>query len=216
MRLLKEVTETVNLIQESATDPGKKDYYIEGIYMMGEVQNKNGRVYPSEVLDPEVERYIEEYVSKNRAFGELGHPDNPSINLDRVSHLIVELKKDGANWRGKAKIIDTPCGKIVKSIIEAGGKLGVSSRALGSLKSESGTNIVQNDLKIMTAADIVADPSAPEAFVEAIMEDKEWLLDANGDWQPVAESYRKRIREANLNALKEEKIRIFKDFLSRL
>ena len=173
MKLIKEVVETTNLIVEEKLGKGKQ-YYIEGTFLQSEIVNRNGRMYTESVMDNEVNRYIKEYVDKNRAYGELGHPDSPSINLDRVSHMIVGLTKEGTNYRGKAKILDTPMGRIAKGLLEGGANLGVSSRAMGSLVANSkGVQIVQDDFMLSTAADIVADPSAPDAFVRGIMENRE-------------------------------------------
>jgi len=175
MKFIKEVQETTNLIVENKL--GKKSYFIEGIFLQSELKNRNGRMYPESIMDKEVGRYLKEYVEKNRAYGELGHPDTPSINLDRVSHLIVDLRKEGTNYVGKAKILETPMGNIARGLLDGGANLGVSSRALGSLKSNNeGVQIVQDDFMLSTAADIVADPSAPDAFVQGIMESKEWVF----------------------------------------
>lgn len=184
MKLIKETIEDVQYLKEAAED-GKKNYYIEGIIMQGDIKNRNGRVYPKEVLMRELTRYNESYVSKNRAFGELGHPQGPTINLDRVSHMFTDLKEDGSNVIGRAKVMDTPMGKIVKNIIDDGGQLGISSRGMGSLKrSKDGIMEVQNDFMLATAGDIVADPSAPNAFVNGIMEGVEFYYDlASGTWQ---------------------------------
>lgn len=173
MKLLRTITENISFKK----DP-YKNYFIEGIFMQADVVNRNGRRYPEKILDQACEEYLKEYVEKNRAYGELSHPqDDPNTRLERVSHLIVELRKDGKNWYGKAKILDTDMGKIVKAIIDGGGKLAVSSRALGSLRNDGKSDVV-DDLKLLSAADIVAEPSAPEAFVEAVMEDVEWVYDS--------------------------------------
>ena len=178
------MTHTVKLISEEIQDVeyiceekenGKKDYKIKGIFMQADVKNRNGRVYPMEVLDKEVKRYNKEYIKEKRAFGELGHPDGPTVNLERASHMITALYPDGKNFIGEAKILKTPMGEIVKSLMEEGAKLGVSSRGMGSLDQKNGANYVRNDFYLATAADIVADPSAPNAFVEGIMEGKEWI-----------------------------------------
>jgi hypothetical protein len=184
MKLIKELVEEVQYLKES-TEDGKKNYYIEGIIMQGDLKNRNGRIYPKEVLMKELNRYNENYVAKKRAFGELGHPQGPTINLDRASHLFTELKEDGSNVVGRAKIMDTPMGKIVKNIIDEGGQLGISSRGMGSLKrGKDGIMEVQNDFMLATAGDIVADPSAPDAFVNGIMEGVEFYYDiASGTWQ---------------------------------
>ncbi len=169
MKLLKELNESVEYLVEEK-DSGMKDYYIEGVFLQADIKNRNGRLYPARVLDKEVNRYIGEMVEKKRAFGELSHPDSPSVNLDRVSHVIKELRKEDSNWIGKAKIIDTPMGNIVKSFIDEGAVLGVSSRGVGSLKERNGANEVQEDFHLAVAADIVADPSAPDAFISGLME----------------------------------------------
>ena len=178
------MTHTVKLISEEIQDVeyiceekenGKKDYKIKGIFMQADVKNRNGRVYPMEVLDKEVKRYNKEYIKEKRAFGELGHPDGPTVNLERASHMITALYPDGKNFIGEAKILKTPMGEIVKSLMDEGAKLGVSSRGMGSLDQKNGANYVRNDFYLATAADIVADPSAPNAFVEGIMEGKEWV-----------------------------------------
>jgi hypothetical protein len=213
MKLLTEVNEVIKIVSESAE--GKpKDYFIEGIFIQCEKPNRNNRVYKMEYMQPEVDRYVEEYVNKNRAFGELGHPDNPTINLDRVSHLITVLEQKGNDYIGKAKVLDTPNGKIVKAFIDGGCMLGVSTRGLGSLQQEKSFSMVQPDYKIMTAADIVADPSAHEAFVEAVMESKEWVWNNGIVKEVTIDSYKKRMNSSK--RLQEEKIAIFKDFLSRL
>ena len=178
MKLISEMVDDdkIEFITEE-TDNGQKSHYIKGVFMQAEQKNRNGRIYPKKILGEQVNKYINNYVLQNRAFGELGHPDGPVVNLERVSHMIKELREDGNNWVGKAKIMDTPYGKIVKNLIDEGAKLGVSSRGMGSLKTVRGTNIVQDDFYLATAADIVADPSAPEAFVEGVMEGKEWVWD---------------------------------------
>ena len=176
MKLIREELESVEFIVESKN--GKKSMYIEGVFLQGNIKNRNGRMYPMETLRKEVARYNENHVQSGRALGELGHPDGPTVNLDRVSHKIVSLKESGSNFVGKAKILNTPMGKIASSLIEEGVKLGVSSRGIGSLKqTREGVNIVGDDFMLATAADIVADPSAPDAFVEGIMEGKEWVWD---------------------------------------
>ena len=176
MKLIREeINEAKYIIEE---DNGKKSHKIKGIFMQANIKNRNGRVYPMEVLEKEVNRYNKEFVQKKRAFGELGHPDGPTVNLERVSHIITELKSDGkGNYVGEAKITDTPYGKIVKSLIDEGAQLGVSSRGMGSLENKGGTNYVKSDFYLATAADIVADPSAPQAFVNGVMEGKEWVWD---------------------------------------
>ncbi len=175
MKLITEHTEDVQYLEEKVGD--KKNLFIEGIFLQAEQKNRNGRVYPFSILEREVKRYNDKYVDQNRAFGELGHPQGPTVNLDRVSHMITELKADGNNFVGKAKIMDTPMGKIVSSLMTEGAQLGVSSRGMGSLKEKNGINEVQDDYYLATAADIVADPSAPNCFVQGIMEGKEWAWD---------------------------------------
>jgi len=179
MKLITEVNETIKCFEEVIDEAtGKKNMYIEGVFMQSNIKNRNGRVYPTEVLEKEVSRYNKEYVEKKRAFGELGHPSGPTINLERVSHLITDLKKDGDNFVGKAKIMESPYGQIVKGLINEGAQLGVSSRGMGSLKpNREGINEVQDDFYLATAGDIVADPSAPDAFVNGIMEGVEWIWD---------------------------------------
>jgi hypothetical protein len=214
MKLIKEVTESVNYLTEEKD--GKKFLYIEGPFLVSEKVNRNGRMYKEETMHKEVERYTEEYINKNRAFGELGHPDTPSINLDRVSHLIVGLRKEGSEWIGKAKILETPMGNIARQIIEGGGQVGVSSRGLGSLKTVNGVNIVQDDFHLATAADIVADPSAPGAFVQGIMEGKEWMM-VNDVWTEVQyEEARKQIRQASRKEIEQVSLKIFENFIKKL
>jgi hypothetical protein len=175
MKLITETIEDINLICEDLEESGKKSYYIEGVFLQGDIKNRNGRIYPSAVLSKEVDKYTESFISKGRALGELGHPEGPTINLDRVSHKIVSLKKEGSNFVGKAKLLETPMGKIASNLLNEGVKLGVSSRGMGSLELKNGVNYVKDDFMLATAADIVADPSAPDAFVEGIMEGKEWV-----------------------------------------
>ena len=176
MKLISESLENVKFLKEE-DDNGKKNYKIRGVFMQGGIKNRNGRVYPVEVLQKEIERYNEKFVDENRAYGELGHPEGPTVNLDRVSHMVTSLKQDGKDFIGEAKIMDTPMGKIVKNIMDEGGKLGVSSRGMGSLEQKNGANYVKPDFMLAAAADIVADPSAPNAFVQGIMEGKEWIWD---------------------------------------
>jgi len=216
MRLIREVYEQTNTIVESKLGKGK-EYFIEGIFLQSELKNRNGRMYPESVMDNEVGRYIKESVEKNRAYGELGHPDTPSINLDRVSHMIVSLRKEGTNYIGKAKILETPMGQIARGLLDGGANLGVSSRALGSLKeNHEGIQIVQDDFMLSTAADIVADPSAPDAFVRGIMESKEWVfVDGKFVEQHIEEAQRS-IRKASSRNLEEAKIIAFQKFLSKI
>ena len=177
MKLMCELMEDVEMLVEKDETTDKKEYFIKGVFLQAEQKNRNGRVYPLETMQKEVDRYSKQYIDTNRAFGELGHPDGPTINLERVSHMVKELKQDGPNFVGKAKIMETPYGKIVKNLIDEGAKLGVSSRGMGSLKTLGGSQIVQDDFHLATAGDIVADPSAPMAFVEGIMEGREWIWD---------------------------------------
>lgn len=217
--LIKEIFEEVQYITE-ANEKGEKNYYIEGIIMQGDVKNRNGRIYPSNVLMREMNRYNENYVSKNRAFGELGHPQGPTINLDRVSHMFTELKADGSNVVGRAKITKTPMGDVVKGLIDSGAQLGISSRGMGSVKAnKEGIMEVQNDFMLATAGDIVADPSAPDAFVKGIMEGVTWVYDiASSSW--VSANAFDQIEEEvkkNYNQIDEAKAAIvFKRFLNSL
>jgi len=207
MKLITEMYDDFEVLEEGTN--GKKEMKIQGVFMQAETKNRNGRIYPNEVLQKEVKRYNKELVEKKRAFGELGHPEGPTVNLDRVSHLIEELKPDGNNIIGKAKILDTPNGKIVKELLNAGAKLGVSSRGMGTLEKKGQTNYVKDDFYLATAADIVADPSAPEAFVEGIMEGKEWIWD-NGVIKEAEIARIHRLASANKQA------QAFESFLSKL
>ena len=215
MRLIKEVFETTNLIVEERK--GKKEYFIEGVFLQAEIQNRNKRMYPESVMDNEVARYLKEAVEKNRAYGELGHPDTPSINLDRVSHMITSLRKEGTNYVGRAKIMETPMGNIARGLLDGGANLGVSSRALGSLKmNNEGVQIVQDDFMLSTAADIVADPSAPDAYVRGIMESKEWVFVDGKFVEQNIEETQKFIKRASSKQLQEAKILAFQNFLSKI
>ena len=217
MKLICEVNEDIRYISEAKED-GKKQYFIEGIFMQGDIKNRNGRVYPANVLEKEVKRYNKEYVEKNRAYGELGHPQGPSINLEGVSHMITKLERDGSNFMGRAKIMtETPYGAIVKSLMDEGAQLGVSSRGMGSLKQNGqGVSEVQGDFYLATAADIVADPSAPDAFVQGIMEGKEWVWQNGVIREATISDYQKQIKTASREELEEAKLRVFKDFLTKL
>ena len=216
MKLITEVMDENAIEFITEENNGQKSHYIKGVFMQAEQKNRNGRIYPKKVLDEQVRKYINNYVIQNRAFGELGHPDGPVVNLERVSHMIKELNEDGNNWVGKAKIMDTPYGKIVKNLIDEGAKLGVSSRGMGSLKNVKGTNIVQDDFHLATAADIVADPSAPEAFVEGVMEGKEWVWDNGVIREQENEKIRNELTNAKRKQLEETKLNLFKSFLSKL
>lgn len=216
MRLIKEFNESISYLTEESKDPKKPNVFIEGVFLQSDLKNKNGRIYPKEIMQREVQRYVDENVKTKRAYGELGHPDGPTVNLDRVSHMITSLKEDGNNWIGKAKIMDTPMGRIVKELISEGAQLGVSSRGLGSLKERNGINEVQDDFMLATAADIVADPSAPDAFVSGIMEGKEWVF-VNGRWtEQDIEEAKSTISRANIRDLEEEKMQVFSNFLDKL
>ena len=216
MKLIREEIETVEFLVEQKN--GKKSMYIEGVFLQGNIKNRNGRMYPMETLRKEVSRYNENHVQAGRALGELGHPDGPTVNLDRVSHKIVSLKESGSNFVGKAKILNTPMGKIASSLIEEGVRLGVSSRGIGSLKmTREGVNVVGDDFMLATAADIVADPSAPDAFVEGIMEGKEWVWDGGILREKYAQkTYREINTLVDQSALDEKKLNLFNDFLSNL
>ena len=215
MKLIKEHTEQVKYLVEEKLGKGK-EYFIEGVFLQSNLKNRNGRIYPVEILDNEVKRYNDEYVNKNRAFGELGHPDSPTINLDRVSHMIKSLRRDGDNFIGKAKIMDTPYGKIVKSLIDEGATLGVSSRGMGSLDRKGDVSYVGKDFTLATAADIVADPSAPNAFVEGVMESKEWVMVDGKFVEKDLREMQANIRRASSKNLQEAKIKAFQTFLSKI
>lgn len=213
MKLIQELVEEVQFVAES--NEGNKNYFIEGVFLQSNLKNRNGRMYPKNVMKREVNRYMKEYVEAKRAFGELGHPEGPTINLDRVSHMIVSLKEEGNNYIGKAKIMDTPMGKIAKNLLDEGAKLGVSSRGLGSLKlNNEGINEVQDDFFLATAADIVADPSAPDAFVQGVMENKEWIfVDGMWTYQNMDET-KKIIEQAQRKQLEDVKMKVFENFLN--
>ena len=215
LRLFSEAVEEVEYICEGKED-GNKNYKIKGIFMQADIKNRNGRVYPQPVLEKEVKKYNKNFIQEKRAFGELGHPDGPTVNLERVSHMITSLVPDGKNFIGEAKIMATPMGEIVKNLMDEGAKLGVSSRGMGSLEQKNGANYVRDDFYLATAADIVADPSAPNAFVEGIMEGKEWVWN-NGVLEPqIIDSYKGTISSASRSELEEAKLYAFADFLSKL
>ena len=215
VKLIAEAVEEVEYITEEK-EGGGKNYKIRGIFMQADIKNRNGRIYPMEVLNEEVKKYNKNFIEKKRAFGELGHPDGPTVNLERVSHMITSLEPDGKNFIGEAKIMDTPMGKIVKNLMDEGAKLGVSSRGMGSLKQKGGANVVSDDFYLATAADIVADPSAPNAFVEGIMEGKEWVWNNGALVEAHVADLKKRFdvkkhqRQVNLEALE------FAKFLEKL
>ena len=214
MKLITETIEDVQVITEGKGD--SKKLYIEGVFLQSELKNRNGRMYPFSVLQKEVNRYNEEYIKTSRALGELGHPDGPTVNLDRVSHRIVSLVEDGTNFRGKAQILDTPMGKIASSLLGEGVKLGVSSRGMGSIDKREDCNVVMDDFMLATAADIVADPSAPDAFVNGIMEGKEWAWDNGILKETKVAKYQSYMNNATRKNLEERTLRVFEDFLSGL
>ena len=214
MRLIAEEITTVDFICEDKE--GKKNYFIEGVFLQAELKNRNNRMYPLKTLSKEVAKYDENYIQKGRALGELGHPDGPSINLDRVSHKILSLKEDGNNFIGRAKLLDTPMGGIAKNLLDEGVKLGVSSRGMGSIRKEENCNVVMDDFMLATAADIVADPSAPDAFVDGIMEGKEWVWDNGVLKEAKVAQIKQEIDQATLINLQERKISAFEAFLKSL
>jgi hypothetical protein len=214
MKLITESIEDIQILTEEKD--GKKTLYIEGVFLQGEIKNRNGRIYPFGVLQKEVERYSEEYVRAGRALGELGHPDGPTVNLDRVSHKITSLKAEGTNFIGKARILDTPMGSIAKNLLGEGVKLGVSSRGMGTLKEENGVKYVSDDFMLATAADIVADPSAPDAFVNGIMEGKEWVWEGGLLRERQIQEMKKEIDNASKANLEERMLSAFDQFLSNL
>jgi len=216
MKLITEMTEEVRYLTE-ATENGKKSLFIEGPFLVYDKPNRNNRMYSKQIMEREVDRYNEEYVKTKRALGELGHPDTPTINLERVSHIITELRDDGQCYIGKAKILETPYGNIVKNFIESGVRLGVSSRGMGTLaQSKNGINLVQDDFRLATAADIVADPSAPGAYVNGIMENKEWLFLEGRYVEVDIDSAKKEIKKASKLQLEEVALKLFKNYISKL
>ena len=216
MKLIREDIQDTKFIVEEKLGKGKQ-YYIEGIFLQSDIVNRNKRMYSEKVMDKEVARYMKEQVETNRAYGELGHPDTPSINLDRVSHLIVDLRKEGTNYVGKAKILETPMGNIARGLLDGGANLGVSSRALGSLQmNKEGVQVVQDDFMLSTAADIVADPSAPDAFVRGIMESVEWVFVDGKFEQRQIEETKKLIQRTPSKRLTEASISAFQNFLNNL
>lgn len=214
MKLItEEITDAQYIVEENG---GKKDYKIKGIFMQSETKNKNGRIYPKNILEREVMRYNREFINKNRAFGELGHPDGPTVNLERVSHMIKSLYPEGNNFIGEAKVLDTPYGKIVKNLIDEGARLGVSSRGMGTLTNSNGANYVKDDFYLATAADIVADPSAPEAFVEGIMEGKEWVWDNGVLKEQEINELKLQVEQARRTQLADIQAKVFESFLKKL
>lgn len=214
MKLICEVNEEIEILTEDKN--GQKSYFIEGTFLQGDIKNRNGRIYEFKMLKDKVEQYRKEFVEQKRAFGELGHPEGPTINLERVSHMITELKPDGKNFYGKAKIMETPYGKIVKNLMDEGAKLGVSSRGVGSLEEKNGANYVKDDFRLSTAADIVADPSAPEAFVRGVMEGREWIYENGVLKAKEIEEIKASIRRASSRNLEEQQIKAFAKFIRSL
>jgi hypothetical protein len=214
MKLICEINEDIEVLTEDKN--GQKSYFIEGTFLQGDIKNRNGRVYEFKMLKDKVEQYRKEFVEQKRAFGELGHPEGPTINLERVSHMITELKPDGKNFYGKAKVMDTPYGKIVKNLMDEGAKLGVSSRGVGSIEEKNGANYVKDDFRLSTAADIVADPSAPEAFVRGVMEGREWVYENGVLKAREIEEIKESIRRASSRNLEEQQIKAFARFIRSL
>ena len=215
MKLIREEIETAKVTITEGKN-GKKNHFIEGVFLQGEIKNRNGRMYPISTLQREAKNYNTKYIEKGRALGELGHPDGPTINLDRVSHLITSLKQEGNNYVGKARLLDTPMGNIAKNLIDEGVKLGVSSRGLGTIRERDGVKVVMDDFMLATAADIVADPSAPDAFVNGIMEGKEWIYNNGAVQEQTVEQIKKRIDNAALNQMEEVKLSAFSQYLQGL
>ena len=215
MKLIREEIETAKVTITEGKN-GKKNHFIEGVFLQGEIKNRNGRMYPISTLQREAISYNKKYIEKGRALGELGHPDGPTINLDRVSHLITSLKQEGNNYVGKARLLDTPMGNIAKNLIDEGVKLGVSSRGLGTIRERDGVKVVMDDFMLATAADIVADPSAPDAFVNGIMEGREWIYNSGAIQEQTVEQIKKRIDNAALNQMEEVKLSAFNQFLQQL
>ena len=214
MKLICEVNESIEILTEEKD--GQKQYFIEGTFLQGDIKNRNGRVYEFKMLKDKVEQYRKDFVAQKRAFGELGHPEGPTINLERVSHMISELSPDGKNFYGKAKIMDTPYGKIVKNLMDEGAKLGVSSRGVGSIEEKNGANYVKDDFRLSTAADIVADPSAPEAFVRGVMVGREWIFENGLLVQREIDEIKETIRKTSSRKLEEQMVNAFKRFINKL
>lgn len=215
MKLFCDINEEITILKEEVS-PGLKNYFIEGVMLQANIRNRNNREYPMEVLEPEVDRYRKAFVDQKRAFGELGHPDGPIINLERVSHMITNLRREGNNFIGRAKIMDTPYGKIVKNFIDEGAKIGVSTRGMGTLEQKGSHSVVKGDFQLATAADIVADPSAPDAFVRGIMEGKEWVWDNGILKEKTVEEMRRTIIKTPSRRLDETKVEIFAKFMRNL
>ena len=215
MKLIREEIETAKVTITEGKN-GKKSHFIEGVFLQGEIKNRNGRMYPISTLQREAVNYNKKYIEKGRALGELGHPDGPTINLDRVSHLITSLKQEGNNYVGKARLLDTPMGNIAKNLIDEGVKLGVSSRGLGTIRERDGVKVVMDDFMLATAADIVADPSAPDAFVNGIMEGREWIYNNGAVQEQTVEQIKKRIDNAALNQMEQVKLSAFNQYMQSL
>ena len=215
MKLIREEIETAKVTITEGKN-GRKNHFIEGVFLQGEIKNRNGRMYPISTLQREAVNYNKKYIEKGRALGELGHPDGPTINLDRVSHLITSLKQEGNNYIGKARLLDTPMGNIAKNLIDEGVKLGVSSRGLGTIRERDGVKVVMDDFMLATAADIVADPSAPDAFVNGIMEGKEWIYNNGSVQEQTVEQIKKRIDNAALNQMEQVKLSAFNQYMQSL
>ena len=215
MKLIREEIEEAKVLITEGKN-GKQTHFIEGVFLQGEIKNRNGRMYPISTLQREAKAYNTKYIEQGRALGELGHPDGPTINLDRVSHLITSLKQEGNNYVGKARLLDTPMGNIAKNLIDEGVKLGVSSRGLGTIRERDGVKVVMDDFMLATAADIVADPSAPDAFVNGIMEGREWIYNSGAIQEQTVEQIKKRIDNAALNQMEEVKLSAFNQYLQQL
>jgi hypothetical protein len=214
MKLICEVNEEIEILTEDKN--GQKSYFIEGTFLQGDIKNRNGRIYEFKMLKDKVEQYRKEFVEQKRAFGELGHPEGPTINLERVSHMITDIKPDGKNFYGKAKIMETPYGKIVKNLMDEGAKLGVSSRGVGSLEEKNGANYVKDDFRLSTAADIVADPSAPEAFVRGVMEGREWVYENGALVAREIDEIKAQIKRTSSRKLEEQMVKAFDKFIRSL
>jgi hypothetical protein len=218
MKLITELTEEVSYITEAKED-GTKRHFIEGVFLVDNMPNKNGRIYPTQVMNEAVSKYIDSHITNNRAYGELGHPDGPQINLERVSHMIISLKREGNKHIGKARLTDTPMGEIVKGLLKSGARLGSSSRGIGSVKAnDSGLMVVQSDFRLATASDVVADPSAPDAYVKGIMENVDWVYNASTDtwYQEKLHETKKRMRKMTMDEIERNKLGIFESFVSKL
>lgn len=217
MKLITELTEDLTYLTE-ADEYGSKNHFIKGIFLMSDIENRNGRIYPENVMDEAVSKYVESKIKNSRAYGELGHPPSPQINLDRVSHLIVDLKKDGKNYIGKAKLVDTPMGNIARGLLSSGAHVGMSSRGAGNVTRGKNGSMVVSNFVIATAGDLVADPSAPDAYVESVMEGVNWVYNASNDswYQESLHETKKSLKKMSMNQIEESKLGIFESFISRL